>query len=98
MTRKNYWTILRNRGVKKAMLPMKPYGTPKGVRDGLFQIVTCLKFSPKLFFTTVCQSVLHPDTQEIINPLFRMSMFLPMNVPICAGMILSAPTVSSKML
>lgn len=41
----------------------------------------------------VCESVLHPDTKEAIFPAFRMAAFVPMNVPIAAGMLLSAPTV-----
>ena len=40
---------------------------------------------------SVVQAVLHPDTGERINPLFRMSAFMPVNLPITAGMLLSGP-------
>lgn len=34
-------------------------------------------------------SVYHPDTGEVIPRVFRMSMFMPANLPISAGMLLS---------
>jgi hypothetical protein len=34
-------------------------------------------------------AVLHPDTQEPVPLLFRMSMFMPANLPVTAGMLLS---------
>ena len=36
-------------------------------------------------------AILHPDTGERIPLLFRMSMFMPVNLPITAGMLLSGP-------
>jgi len=40
----------------------------------------------------------HPETGEKLNPIFTMAAFVPANVPICAGMILSAPTVFNTVL
>ena len=37
------------------------------------------------------QSAVHPDTGEIIPLVFRMSTFMPSNLPITAGMLLSGP-------
>lgn len=36
-------------------------------------------------------AVLHPDTGEEVNPLFRMCSFMPVNLPISAGMLLTGP-------
>jgi hypothetical protein len=36
-------------------------------------------------------AVYHPDTGEVIPVPFRMSMFMPVNLPITAGMLLSPP-------
>jgi hypothetical protein len=41
---------------------------------------------------TVCSSAIHPDTKEIIPWAFRMSSFMPMNIPICFGLFIVAPT------
>eukprot|EP01061_Rhynchopus_euleeides_P031429 TRINITY_DN52065_c0_g1_i1.p1 TRINITY_DN52065_c0_g1~~TRINITY_DN52065_c0_g1_i1.p1 ORF type:complete len:333 (+),score=118.17 TRINITY_DN52065_c0_g1_i1:61-1059(+) len=41
---------------------------------------------------SVLGAVLHPDTGEKVTPLFIPCGFIPANVPICAGMLLSAPT------
>ena len=35
----------------------------------------------------------HPQTKEIINPIGRMSCFVPANIPIQIGMLLAPPTV-----
>jgi hypothetical protein len=40
----------------------------------------------------------HPETGVKLNPVFTMAAFVPANVPICAGMILSAPTVANTVL
>lgn len=41
----------------------------------------------------VRDSVFHPQTGEALPFVFRLANFAPVNVPICAGMLLSAPTV-----
>lgn len=41
----------------------------------------------------VCDSSMHPQTGEIISPIFRLSAFTPVNIPICAGMLLAPPTI-----
>jgi hypothetical protein len=35
----------------------------------------------------------HPQTGEIVPAVFRMSSFVPVNIPICGGMLLAPPTV-----
>jgi len=42
-------------------------------------------------------SAIHPDTGDTIPLLFRMSLFMPANLPITAGMLLSG-TVSKNLL
>lgn len=37
------------------------------------------------------ESAIHPDTGEFIPLPFRMSMFMPVNLPVTGGMILSGP-------
>ncbi len=37
------------------------------------------------------ESAVHPDTGEVIPLVFRMSTFMPSNLPITAGMLLSGP-------
>jgi len=43
-----------------------------------------------------CMSNLHPDTQLPINPLFRASGFIPVNIPLIAMLALLPPTVLLK--
>ncbi len=43
--------------------------------------------------TRVHAATHHPETGERLLPVFTMAAFVPANVPICAGMILTAPTV-----
>ena len=43
-----------------------------------------------------CMSNLHPDTQLPINPLFRASGFIPVNIPLIAMLALLPPTVLIK--
>ena len=38
----------------------------------------------------------HPQTHQIINPIGRMSCFVPANIPIQIGMLLAPPTVGSN--
>ena len=40
---------------------------------------------------------MHPDTGEVIPMPFRMSFFLPANLPISAGMVLFGNTVPSQL-
>lgn len=44
--------------------------------------------------TVVYESAVHPQTGETLPLYFRLSAFVPVNIPICAGMILAPPTVS----
>ncbi|TMW56486.1 hypothetical protein Poli38472_006496 [Pythium oligandrum] len=39
------------------------------------------------------ESVVHPQTGEVIPAIFRLSAFVPVNIPICAGMLLAPPTL-----
>jgi len=41
---------------------------------------------------TVVSTAIHPDTGKFIPWPMRFSSFVPMNWPIAAGMILTAPT------
>ena len=41
---------------------------------------------------TVVSTAIHPDTKEMIPWWLRFSSFLPMNIPICFGFIIAAPT------
>jgi len=41
---------------------------------------------------TVISTAIHPDTQEFIPWVMRLSSFLPMNMPISFGFIMAAPT------
>ncbi|RQM23944.1 hypothetical protein B5M09_004269 [Aphanomyces astaci] len=40
----------------------------------------------------VVETVFHPQTGEKLPVLFRMPAFVPVNIPICSGMILAPPT------
>lgn len=40
----------------------------------------------------VYNSAIHPTSQEIINPLFRVSAIAPVNIPIVFGMLLCPPS------
>ena len=44
----------------------------------------------------VIESMEHPQTHQIINPIGRMSCFVPANIPIQIGMLLAPPTVGSN--
>ncbi|ETV66042.1 hypothetical protein, variant [Aphanomyces astaci] len=41
----------------------------------------------------VVETVFHPQTGEKLPVLFRMPAFVPVNIPICSGMILAPPTL-----
>lgn len=41
----------------------------------------------------VYESAVHPQTGETLPVAVRLSAFVPVNIPICAGMIIAAPTV-----
>jgi hypothetical protein len=43
----------------------------------------------------VCDAAVHPQTGETIPTIFRLSAFVPVNIPICAGMLLTSPTVNT---
>ena len=45
----------------------------------------------------IIESMEHPQTKQIINPIGRMSCFVPANIPIQIGMLLAPPTVRSAM-
>ncbi len=41
---------------------------------------------------TVVSTAIHPDNGEIISWPLRLSSFVPINMPIAFGMIITAPT------
>ncbi|KAG9410208.1 Sideroflexin-5 [Aphanomyces cochlioides] len=41
----------------------------------------------------VCDMVFHPQTGEKVPVWFRMPAFVPVNIPICSGMVLAPPTL-----
>lgn len=41
----------------------------------------------------VYEAAVHPQTGEIVPAFFRLSAFVPVNVPICAGMLFAPPTL-----
>lgn len=41
---------------------------------------------------TVVSTAIHPDTGQFIPWVMRLSSFLPINVPIAFGMVMTAPT------
>ena len=41
---------------------------------------------------TMRDAIVHPDTQLPIPAAFRVCAFVPANIPICAGMLMTAPT------
>ncbi|KAF1334752.1 hypothetical protein FI667_g1677, partial [Globisporangium splendens] len=43
----------------------------------------------------VYESAVHPQTGETLPLYFRLSAFVPVNIPICAGMILAPPTLGN---
>ena len=45
----------------------------------------------------IIESMEHPQTKQIINPIGRMSCFVPANIPIQIGMLLAPPTVRLAM-
>ncbi|KAI9914809.1 hypothetical protein PsorP6_008031 [Peronosclerospora sorghi] len=43
----------------------------------------------------VYEATVHPQTGETVPTLFRLSAFVPVNIPICAGMLLASPTLGN---
>lgn len=41
----------------------------------------------------VCDAIIHSDTKEKVPLLFRLSAFVPLNVVICAGLVMPNPSV-----
>lgn len=46
----------------------------------------------------IIESMEHPQTKQIINPIGRMSCFVPANIPIQIGMLLAPPTVEASVM
>ncbi|KAJ1471588.1 Tricarboxylate/iron carrier [Baffinella frigidus] len=44
---------------------------------------------------TLTDAVLHPDTKEIMPAPFRVCAFVPANIPICMGMLMTPPTMAN---
>eukprot|EP00961_Rhodomonas_salina_P088646 1192623-Rhodomonas_salina.2 len=42
---------------------------------------------------TLCDAVLHPDTKMPVPAMFRVCAFVPANIPIAGGMLMSPPTM-----
>lgn len=79
---------------------MKTYGKRKLVCDArrgdvLLQAGLAMPTYPTLCSTAV-NSMVHPDTGETIPAPYRMSFFVPANVPICVGMVLSGGGVCAQ--
>ena len=43
-------------------------------------------------YKTIVDSSIHPDTGDLIPPLMRMCAFVPTNLPIIFGMLMTTPT------
>lgn len=43
----------------------------------------------------ICDAIIHPDTGEKIPLLFRLSAFVPLNVLICAGLVMPNPSTAA---
>ncbi|ETP22632.1 hypothetical protein F441_04132 [Phytophthora nicotianae CJ01A1] len=41
------------------------------------------------------EAAVHPQTGETVPALFRLSAFVPVNIPICVGMLLAPPTLGN---
>ncbi|CAI5719050.1 unnamed protein product [Peronospora destructor] len=41
------------------------------------------------------EAAVHPQTGETVPALFRLSAFVPVNIPICVGMLLAPPTLKN---
>ncbi|KAG6576568.1 Mitochondrial Tricarboxylate Carrier (MTC) Family [Phytophthora cinnamomi] len=41
------------------------------------------------------EAAVHPQTGETVPAAFRLSAFMPVNIPICVGMLLAAPTLGN---
>jgi len=41
---------------------------------------------------TIISTAIHPDTEQFIPWVMRLSSFVPVNIPIAFGMIITAPT------
>eukprot|EP01064_Diplonema_japonicum_P028598 TRINITY_DN441_c0_g2_i1.p1 TRINITY_DN441_c0_g2~~TRINITY_DN441_c0_g2_i1.p1 ORF type:complete len:348 (+),score=60.30 TRINITY_DN441_c0_g2_i1:54-1046(+) len=64
------------------------------IRDFKAGKVDGVKESKKLWEARgTLSALMHPDTQEKLHPFFMPSSFIPVNVPISAGMLLSSPTM-----
>eukprot|EP00281_Chroomonas_sp_CCMP1168_P011816 CAMPEP_0206283832 /NCGR_PEP_ID=MMETSP0047_2-20121206/40443_1 /ASSEMBLY_ACC=CAM_ASM_000192 /TAXON_ID=195065 /ORGANISM="Chroomonas mesostigmatica_cf, Strain CCMP1168" /LENGTH=326 /DNA_ID=CAMNT_0053714229 /DNA_START=52 /DNA_END=1032 /DNA_ORIENTATION=- len=47
---------------------------------------------------TRLDAIMHPDTGKPVSPFFRVCAFVPANIPICAGMLLTPPTTFNVVL
>lgn len=59
----------------------------RGVKENDLQEANC-----------VVNATIHPQSKEIISPAVRMAAFCPINIPICAGMLLTRPTIFNSVL
>jgi hypothetical protein len=94
--------LLCSRSIRRALLAhvpqMKNYGRQRRVCGKLLDILPIYFFyffSFLLLFSPfkVCDAAIHPDTGEKIFLPFRLSAFVPLNVLICAGLVMPNPSV-----
>lgn len=69
---------------------------PRHAARGPRTTYACSSRGPSRRGSAVVQSAVHPDTNEIIPAPFRMSAFVPANIPIVAGMVVAPPTVRAS--
>ncbi|RQM13230.1 hypothetical protein KXD40_003733 [Peronospora effusa] len=59
------------------------------LRQGENRLTLC--FSQLLAY----EAAVHPQTGDTVPALFRLSAFVPVNIPICVGMLLAPPTLKN---
>lgn len=82
-----FYTSSRIEGARSLISRYKSGSLPPGVTN------TQLWDARKVYEATI-----HPDTKQVLPPYFRMSFFLFANIPICVGMLLTAPTMTNQFL
>ncbi|KAL7692113.1 putative tricarboxylate/iron carrier [Plasmopara halstedii] len=82
------WLFLSSEQIRHATLTLDDFRSGKLDR-GQYSDAELWKFRQ------VYEAAVHPQTGETVPAFFRLSAFVPVNIPICVGMLLATPTLGN---
>ncbi|TDH68051.1 hypothetical protein CCR75_003817 [Bremia lactucae] len=94
LTHRNRWLFLSSKQIQHATKTLDDYRSGN-LAPGQ---VTPAELWNLRQGTSLQEAAVHPQSGETIPALFRLSAFVPVNIPICVGMLLATPTLGNTIL